>query len=106
MEGVYHPMGDKPLFDNLAWFAKKVIGMVCSASACEHAWSIEGWIHSKRRNRLSQPLVEKLVRGHTNMVLRERLDSAMREELPWDYELQIDEPIPTGTDKDRTPSDC
>ena len=28
-----------------------------SLSACEHCWSIEGWIHSKRRNRLSQELV-------------------------------------------------
>jgi hypothetical protein len=29
---------------------------MCSASACEHCWSIEGWIHSKRRNRLHQTL--------------------------------------------------
>ena len=45
-----------------------------SVSVCEHSWSIEGWIHSQRRNRLDQKLVEKLVRAHTNLVLRESLD--------------------------------
>jgi hypothetical protein len=37
-------------------------------SVCEHCWSIEGWIHSQRRNRLDQKLVEKLVRVDTNLV--------------------------------------
>ena len=40
-----------------------------SASVCEHCWSIEGWIHSKRRNKVHQKVVEKLVRAHTNLVL-------------------------------------
>jgi hypothetical protein len=62
-----------------------------SASACEHSWAIEGWIHSKRRNRLGQNLVEMLVRGHTNMVLRAALDVGYNI-LPWDIELIIDEP--------------
>ncbi len=39
------------LLDNLAWFAKKLYTVMTSASACEHMWSIEGWIHKKRRNR-------------------------------------------------------
>ena len=56
-------------------------------------WSIEGWIHSKRRNRLHQTLVEKLVRAHTNLVLRESLDDALHHLLPWDIELIIDEPV-------------
>jgi hypothetical protein len=64
-----------------------------SASACEHYWSIEGWIHSERRNRLDQKLVEKLVRTHTNLVLRESLDDTLRDLLPWDIELVIDEPV-------------
>ena len=85
---------NKPLFDALAWFAYKLCGVVCSASACEHSWSIEGWIHSKRRNKLGQPLVEKLVRAHTNIVLREALDMAAEHVLPWDIELVIDEPDP------------
>ncbi len=55
-----------PLFSELVWFTYKVM---CSVSVCEHYWSIEGWIHSQRRNRLDQKLVEKLVRTHTNLVL-------------------------------------
>ena len=62
-------------------------------SACEHCWSIEGWIHSKRRNRLHQTLVEKLVRAHTNLVLGESLDDALHHLLPWDIELIIDESV-------------
>jgi len=64
-----------------------------------HCWSIEGWIHSKRRNRLHQKLVEKLVlRTHTNLVLRtlnlrESLDDTLHHLLPWDIELIIDEPV-------------
>jgi hypothetical protein len=60
---------------------------------CEHSWSVEGWIHSQRRNRIDQKLVEKLVRAHTNLVLRESLDDALRHLLPWDMELVIDEPV-------------
>ncbi len=36
---------------------------------------------------------EKLVRGHTNLVLRESLDDALHDLLPWDIELIIDEPV-------------
>lgn len=81
----------EPLFDNLAWFALKVVSVVPSASACEHSWAIEGWMHSKRRNRLGQALVEMLVRGHTNMRLQDALDMT-QDVLPWDIELVIDEP--------------
>ena len=71
----------------------KVSGVMFSASVCEHYWSIEGWIHSQRRNRLDQKLVEKLVRVHTNLVLRESLDDTLHDLLPWDIELVIDEPV-------------
>jgi hypothetical protein len=37
--------------------------------------------------------VEKLVRAHTNLVLRETLDDALSHLLPWDIELIIDEPV-------------
>ena len=77
----------------LAWFEDKVCGVMCSVSACEHCWSIEGWIHSKRRNKFHQTLVEKLVRSHTNLVLRESLDASLHHLLPWDIELIIDEPV-------------
>jgi hypothetical protein len=39
---------------------------------------------------LSILLVEKLVRVHTNLVLRESLDDTLRDLLPWDIELVID----------------
>ena len=69
---------------------------MCSASACEHCWSIEGWIHSKRRNKLGQKMVERLVRAHTNLVLREAFDIAIEHllRLPLDIELAIEEPEP------------
>jgi hypothetical protein len=62
-------------------------------SACEYFWSVEGWIHSQRRNRFDQKLVEKLIRAHTNLVLRESLDDVLRHLLPWDIELVIDESV-------------
>ena len=93
LEGVTDKSTGLPLFSELAWFAYKVSGVMCSVSVCEHYWSIEGWIHSQRRNRLDQKLVEKLVRAHTNLVLRESLDDALRDLLPWDIELVIDEPV-------------
>ena len=93
VEGVTDKSTGLPLFSELAWFAYKVSGVMCSASACEHCWSVEGWIHSQRRNRLDQKLVEKLVRAHTNLALRESLDDALHHLLPWDIELVIDEPV-------------
>ncbi len=93
VEGVTDKSTGLPLFSDLAWFAYKVSGVMCSASACDHCWSFEGWIHSHRRNRIDQKLVEKLVRAHTNLVLRESLDDALRHLLPWDIDLVIDDPV-------------
>ena len=59
----------------------------------ENYWSIQGWIHSERRNRLDQKLVEKLIRSHTNLVMRESLDDTQRHLLPWDIEFVIDEVV-------------
>jgi hypothetical protein len=44
----------------LMWLALKVVLLPCSASACEYNWSIEGWIHSNRRNRIGQNPTESL----------------------------------------------
>ena len=95
LEGVTDKNTGLPLFSDLPWFVYKVFGVMCSVSVCEHWWSIEGWIHSQRRNfsRLEQKLVEKLVRAHTNLVLRESLDDTLRDLLPWDIELVIDDPV-------------
>eukprot|EP00967_Tisochrysis_lutea_P046555 scaffold56570_cov34-Tisochrysis_lutea.AAC.1 len=62
--------------------------MHCSASGCEHSWflvswSVEGWIHSKKRNRLGQKTVERLVRAHTNLLLDESLAEWEASTLPW-----------------------
>jgi hypothetical protein len=72
---------------------------MCSASAREHCWSIEGWIHSQRNNSLNKKLVEKLVRAHTNLVLRDSLDDTLLHLLPWDIELVIDEPVDEPEDE-------
>ncbi len=71
VEGVTTKTPDCPYSRSLtgSWFVYKVSGVMCSVSACEHCWSIERWIHSKRRNTVHQKLVEKLVRANTNLVL-------------------------------------
>jgi hypothetical protein len=88
VEGVTDKSTGLPLFSELVWFTYKVSGVMCSVSVCENWWSIEGWIHSRRRNRLDQKLVEKLVRADTNLVLRESLDDTLRH-----IEFVIDESV-------------
>ena len=66
--------------------------LACSASACEHSWSIEGWIHSKKRNRLGQKNVERLVRAHTNLILEAVLEDWEANVLPWEVEMVVEEP--------------
>ena len=63
----------KPWSD-LMWLALKVVLLPCSTSVCDHCWSIQGRIQSKRRSRLGQDLVERLVRTHTNLQLEHRLE--------------------------------
>ena len=46
----------------------------------------------KRRNRLSQEFVDRLLRAHTNLLLRKSLDAALHQLLPGDIELVMDEP--------------
>ena len=69
------------------WVALKVVLLTClltwSVSVCEHIWSIEGWIHSKRRNRLGQQFETG--------------------QLPWDIEMVLEEPL--SDDEDGVP-DC
>jgi hypothetical protein len=50
-------------------------------------------MHSKVRNRLSQKLIEKLVRAHTHMILELQFDlRSLDEMVMWDVELLIDKP--------------
>ena len=80
------------LFDNLGWFAKKLCSVMTSASACEHMWSIEGWIHNTRRNRFEQPNVDKAVRVHGNLVLRKSILLSKQQKVAWDSQTRISEP--------------
>ena len=73
----------------------------CSTSACESSWSIEGWIHSKRRNRLGQQLVERRVHNHTNLKFEQRLEIYESGVLPWDIEMTVEEPV--SDDEDGSP---
>ena len=78
----------------IQWVAQRVASLSCSASGCEHSWSIEGWVHSKKRNRLGQTLVERLVRAHTNILLGNKLEEWVAPVLPWELEMIIDDPEP------------
>ena len=70
-----------------------------SASACEHSWSIEGWIHSKKRNRLGQRNVERLVRTHTNLRLQVAMKDYKAISKAWDIETIIEEPGETPVEE-------
>ena len=55
-------------------------------------WSITGWIHSKRMNRLAQPTVENAVRAHGNLVLRKDMMQRNKNVVSWDSQTVITEP--------------
>jgi hypothetical protein len=82
----------------LMWLVLKVVLLSCSASAWEHNWSIEGWIHSNRRNKLGQKFVECLVCTHTNLKLEQRLEMYETGLLPWDIEMTVEEPVSDDDD--------
>ena len=71
----------------------KVVLLPCSDSTCEHIWSIEDWIHSKRRNILGQDLVEGLVNSHTNLKLEQSLEMYESGLFPWDIEKTVEESL-------------
>lgn len=79
-------------FPHLQWAACRLLALSCSASACERSWSVEDWIHSKKRNRLGQTTVERLVRCHTNLLLQESLEDWHSHVLPWELEMVTEEP--------------
>jgi acyl-CoA hydrolase len=61
---------------------------VRTAGLSRDGFTLKGGIGS-----IDQKLVEKLVRTHTNLVLRESLDDTLRHLLPRDIEFVIDEPV-------------
>ncbi len=53
--------------------ARRILGQVCSASACERNWSMYSYVHNKVRNRLKHERAEDLVYIYTNSrLLRHR----------------------------------
>lgn len=81
---------------HLMFVAVRVLALACSATGCEDSWSVEGWIHSKKRNRLGQKTVDMLVRTHTNLILEGNIqlfeDEGGVPLLPWDLEMVPQEP--------------
>ena len=61
-------------------------------------WNITGWIHSKRRNRSTQPTVEKAVRARGNLVLRKTMMERNKDVVAWDSQTAITEPDEQGVD--------
>ncbi len=76
-------------------------GQVFGIGRSSHSWSIQGWIHSKRRNRLGQDLVARLVCTHTNLQLEHRLEFYETGMFPWDIEMTVEEPL--SDDEDGVP---
>jgi hypothetical protein len=89
------------LWTELMWLPLKVVFLPCSASVCEHRWSIEDSIHTKRRNRLGQELVERLVCTHANLKLEESLELYEAGMLPWDIEMTVEDSL--SDDEDGVP---
>jgi hypothetical protein len=109
-DGAFSKVGcDMPSFEwanaylykwpGLQWVAMRLTALSCSASGCEHSWSIEGWIHSRKRSRLDQTNVERLVRIHTNLLLSGKLEEWSAATLPWEIELLIEEPETVQTEE-------
>jgi hypothetical protein len=64
---------------------------------------MEGWIHSTRRNRVGQDIVERLVCTHTNLQLDHRLELYETGILPWNIEMTVEESL--SDDEDGVPHD-
>jgi hypothetical protein len=54
-------------------------------------WSIKGWVHNKRRNRLAQTNAERAVRDHDNFVLRKNMSLSKHQKVTWDSQTRISE---------------
>ncbi|KAL9684410.1 hypothetical protein QQ045_021846 [Rhodiola kirilowii] len=65
----------------LGLFAKRIVGLCCSSSGCEHNWSTFEFIHTKKRNRLEHQRLNDLVYVQYNRKIatrfQKRLDTAL-----------------------------
>ena len=63
----------RPYAPELAYVAVRVLAASCSTKYSERNWSLFAWIHSKKRNRLSEERANDLVFINSNMRLMRRL---------------------------------
>jgi hypothetical protein len=89
---------DDLILEHIKEIGEDRVLLPCSESPCENTWSIEGWIHSNRRNRIGQKFVERLVRNHTNLKLEQRLEMYEAGLFPWDIEMTIEDPVSDDDD--------
>lgn len=81
-------------------FAMKILGLTCSASACERNWSTFNQVHTKRRNRLTTKKLNSLVYIMYNKKLKDKhlkkqsrkddVDPLIVEDVPSDDEWIAD----------------
>ncbi|CAI9291352.1 unnamed protein product [Lactuca saligna] len=83
-------------------FAIKVLGLTCSASACERNWSTFNQVHTKRRNRLNTERMNNLVYIMYNKKLKQNFikRTKLKEDDPLvvDHVLSDDEWIAAPSD--------
>jgi hypothetical protein len=84
--------GTKVIMGRRLLTTKTFTGTFLCTRRWRHMWSIEGWIHNKRRNRLAQQNVERAVRAHDNLVLRKAMLLSKQQKVVWDSQTRISEP--------------
>ena len=90
----------------------KILGLTCSASACELNWSTFDQVHTKRRNRLSTNRMNSLVYNMYNKKVKHKHlikqsskevdDPLIIETLPSDDEWVANPPNDKDEDEDET----
>ncbi|XP_043710293.1 uncharacterized protein LOC122659222 [Telopea speciosissima] len=86
----------------LSKLARRILGLCCSSSSCEHNWSTFEFIHTKKRNRLEHSRLNDLVYVQYNSRLQERFqqrrelegknkkyDPLILDELDWSSEWMV-----------------
>ena len=93
---------------DLQAFAIRVLGLTCSASACERNWSTFNQVHTKRRNRLGTSKMNDLVYIMYNrklkynfmkkLSLKDEEDPLIVEDVPSDDEWMVNPDNEEGDD--------
>lgn len=80
-----------PRWPTVLWSGPRLTTCTPSASACETLWGHMEWIHSKKRNRMSHTLCERLLRAHANLVYVEHATDPWWS-TDWEVDMLIEEP--------------